>query len=401
MNENNKHTVLYVDDEESNLRIFKNTFRRDYNILTANSGEEGLDVLEKQKVDLILTDQRMPGMSGVDFLKRAIVKFPELNRIIITAYSDYDILREAVNDLKIFQYIEKPWRHDEIKVAIDSALEIYTLKMENQKLASVLMKQNDELNQINEELNEEIEKHKQTQIELIREKESAEKSNRLKSAFLANMSHEVRTPMNSIMGFMEILRDDDNPVTREESMQIIENSCNQLLHIINDIIEISKIDSGNVEVNKTRFSVNDTLRKIYTSFKITAKTGVNFELTNVLKEDNDLIFSDSIKLQQILSNLIDNAFKFTKKGNVELGAFRKDQLVMFYVKDTGVGIEEENHEIIFQRFRQVDLSTNRKYGGNGLGLAISKGYIESMGGKIWVESEIDKGAHFYFTVPNE
>jgi response regulator RpfG family c-di-GMP phosphodiesterase len=122
-------------------------------------------------------------MSGIDFLKKAVDKFPELNRILVTAYSDYDILREAVNELKIFQYVEKPWKEDDIKSTIDSALEIHRLKMENQKLTSILLASNDDLKRINEELNEEIEKHKETQLELIRAKENAENSNRLKSAF--------------------------------------------------------------------------------------------------------------------------------------------------------------------------------------------------------------------------
>ncbi|MDA3927716.1 MAG: response regulator [Prolixibacteraceae bacterium] len=142
MNKDLKYTILYVDDEESNLRIFKNTFRKQYNILTASSGIQGLELLEKGNIDLILTDQRMPGMSGVDFLKKTIDKFPELNRIMITAYTDYDILREAVNNLKIFQYVEKPWKEEDIKSTIDRALELHRLKIENKELTSSLLMNN-------------------------------------------------------------------------------------------------------------------------------------------------------------------------------------------------------------------------------------------------------------------
>lgn len=399
MNDTKKHTILYVDDEESNLRIFRNTFRRDYDVITALSGNEGLDLLEKRKVDLILTDQRMPGMSGVDFLKKAIIKYPELNRIIITAYSDYDILREAVNELQIFQYVEKPWRHEEIKNAIDSALEIYSLKKENQLLTASLLDKNNELRSINDDLNREIERHKKTQKALIKEKEVAEKSNQLKSAFLANMSHEIRTPMNSIMGFMELLKIENDSEKRENYMAIIDNSCHQLLHIIDDIIEISKIDSGNVELKIRNFSIKKMIETVFGTFNLKKSSSVEFNLSYKLPVDFPEIENDSVKIQQILNNLLNNAFKFTTNGKIEMGVDIINNNLQFYVKDTGVGISKENHEIIFQRFRQIELTASRKFGGNGLGLAISKAFVEKMEGKIWVESEPGKGATFYFTIP--
>jgi len=399
MTDEKKYTILYVDDEESNLRIFKNTFRREYNIVTASSGKEGLEMLDNQEIDLILTDQRMPGMSGIDFLKRAIDKYPDLNRILVTAYTDYDILRDAVNDLKIFQYVEKPWKEEDIKSTIDSALEIHRLKVENQKLTNSLLESNDDLKRINEELNEEIENHKATQIELVRQKENAENSNRLKSAFLANMSHEIRTPMNSIMGFIGLMDDTDLPEeTKKEFMGIVQRSCAQLLHIIDDIIDISKIDSGNVELKKELFSLNVVLDRIYKIMKPHAKA-IGFDFLGFGGADAITINSDASKLEQVLTNLIGNAFKFTHFGKVEFGTVKQGNDILFFVKDTGIGIDKEHYEMIFNRFSQVENATSRKYGGNGLGLAISKAYIEKMGGKIWVDSVLGKGSTFYFTIP--
>lgn len=400
MSDPRKYTILYVDDEESNLRIFKNTFRKDYNILTATSGTEGLEVLNTQDVDLILTDQRMPGMSGIDFLKKVFSKYPELNRILVTAYSDYDVLREAVNELKIFQYVEKPWREEDIKTTINSALEIHRLKIENQNLTSSLLVKNEELTRINIELSSEIDRHKQTQLELIKEKEYAENCNRLKSAFLANMSHEVRTPMNSIMGFVDLIFEDYiSQETKREYMNIVQGSCSQLLHIIDNIIEISKIDSGNVELRKVKFEVNDVVNYVYKSFS--AKVGQNISLSCNLAQESILIYNDSLKLEQVLKNLLDNALKFTTRGAIEFGVQLKADQVFFYVRDTGIGIDPENFQLIFERFSQVENAFSRKYGGNGLGLAISKAYIENMGGKIWVESELGKGATFNFTIPRD
>ena len=398
MNEK-KYTILYVDDEESNLRIFKNTFRREYNIFTANSGLNGLDMLEKEEVDLILSDQRMPGMSGVDFLKKAMSRYPDLNRILITAYSDYDVLKDAVNDLKIFQYIEKPWKEDDIRTTIDNALEIHRLKIENRKLTSSLLENNVELKRINEELNEEIEKHKQTQLELVREKEYAENCNRLKSAFLANMSHEIRTPMNSIMGFLNLLEEEDLlSETKLEYMSIVRKSAEQLLRIIDDIIEISKIESGNIELKKNRFSVNELLDKLYKIFKLRV-ANVKFELVSLLPENSDFLNNDAGRLEQVLGNLIDNAIKFTDEGQVLFGAEANGKEISFFVKDTGIGISSENFEMIFDRFSQVESSTSRKYGGNGLGLAISRAFVKKMGGRIWLESEPGKGSAFFVALP--
>jgi len=396
-----KYTILYVDDEESNLRIFRNTFRKQYNIITATSGDEALSLLENKEIDLILTDQRMPGMSGIDFLKIAIGKYPELNRILVTAYSDYDILQQAVNELKIFQYVEKPWREEDIKSTIDSALEIHRLKVENRQLTSSLIDSNQELVRINEELSDEIELHKSTQIELIRQKEFAENCNRLKSAFLANMSHEIRTPMNSIMGFLSILEDEDLPLeTKKEYMGIVQKSGSQLLHIIDDIIEISKIDTGNVELKLTKFSVNPLLERLYKTMLITSKNkSILFSLNCLLPDDCSELTADSTRLEQILNNLLVNAFKFTPEGTVDFGAEIQGDQVLFYVEDTGIGIAKENFGMIFNRFSKVEDSIKCKYGGNGLGLAISKAYVEKMGGKIWVESELGKGSTFYFTLP--
>ncbi|MBN2805532.1 MAG: response regulator [Prolixibacteraceae bacterium] len=399
MNEDLKYTILYVDDEESNLRIFKNTFRKQYNILTAKSGTEGLDLLEHENIDLILTDQRMPGMSGIDFLKIAIDKFPELNRILVTAYSDYDILREAVNELKIFQYVEKPWKEEDIKSTIDSALEIHRLKMENMKLTSVLQKSNNDLVRINETLIQEIQQHKKTQEALIAEKEYAEKCNMLKTAFLANMSHEIRTPMNSIIGFTDLLNMGGlRPEVRSDYTMIVQKSCNQLLNIVNDIIEISKIETGNVDIRMAPISMVPFLEGIYKTF-LPEAVKKNIDLKLQLKQGDTTIVCDHLKLLQIFNNLVSNALKFTKQGSVTISALIQPDQVLFSVKDTGIGIDPEHFEYIFDRFNQVETTATRKFGGNGLGLAISKAYVEKMNGKIWVESEIGKGAVFYFTIP--
>jgi len=400
MSDEQKYTILYVDDEESNLRIFRNTFRRQYNILTATSGAEGIEMLEKENIDLILTDQRMPGMSGLDFLKIALNKFPELNRILVTAYSDYDILREAVNELKIFQYVEKPWKEEDIKSTIDSALEIHRLKMENMQLTNVLQKSNDDLVHINDTLLTEIEKNQKTQKELLKEKEYAERCNMLKSAFLANMSHEIRTPMNSIIGFASLIEMDDlTPELRIEYTEIIQKSCYQLLGIVTDIIEMSKIETGNFDLSLKDVEINPVLERVYKVFQFDAlNKRIDFKLQLFNHENITCVLADSTKFEQIITNLLVNAFKFTTTGSVTLNADYVNGEVVFSITDTGIGIAPEHFNYIFERFSQVEPAAERKYGGNGLGLAICKAYVEKMNGKIWVESELGKGSTFFFSL---
>ena len=247
-------------------------------------------------------------------------------------------------------------------------------------------------------------------------KEKAEESDQLKSAFLNNLSHEIRTPMNSIVGFSQLLK---NPkISSDKRMLFIDritNSSHQLLSIVEDIINISKIDSQQIGLIENELSVNELMTELYNKYHHISK-GKNIKLAYFKSLDfgKDLIFTDQFKLKQVLDNLISNAIKFTMIGSVTFGCkllpvktnVRSSQLeennglsLQFYVKDTGIGIDKSMHNEIFDRFRQVELSATREFGGLGLGLAISKAYIELMGGKIWMESELNKGSEFYFTLP--
>jgi PAS domain S-box-containing protein len=237
--------------------------------------------------------------------------------------------------------------------------------------------------------------------DLTKAKERAEESDRLKTAFLANMSHEIRTPLNSIVGFADLMQDPD--FDREQYAdfaKIINNSGNSLLAIISDIMDISKIEAGQIKVVKTSFQVVQLIRQIHKQYSFVAtEKGLNLKI-NVDNELETLVIeSDENRIRQILVNFVGNAIKFTTKGSVEIGAKVQDHVIRFHVKDTGIGIPKEYHTEIFDRFRQVEDSNTRKYGGNGLGLAISKSLVELLGGQIGIESEQGKGSTFYFTVP--
>lgn len=246
-----------------------------------------------------------------------------------------------------------------------------------------------------------ISERKNSEKELLEAKNKAEESDRLKSAFLANMSHEVRTPLNSIIGFSELLNDpffeeDD----KNEFIQHIISSGNNLLTIISDIMDISKLESAEIKVHKSQINVQKFLSIVKGQFAIQVEgKKLELNLNHPDHSEETEVFADAERLKQIFNNLISNAIKFTMNGSIEIGYQPKGEMVEFYIKDTGIGIPAEFHDTIFERFRQVEAGNSRKYGGSGLGLAISKSLIELMGGKIWVVSESGVGSIFYFTLP--
>jgi len=237
--------------------------------------------------------------------------------------------------------------------------------------------------------------------ELLSAKELAEQSDQLKSAFLANMSHEIRTPMNGILGFAELLKEPGLCDQRQiKYLNIIEKSGARMLSIINDIIDISKIESGQMKVSISETNVNQQIGFIYNFFKMEVEQkGLKIFMKNIDPEHETIIKTDREKLYAILTNLVKNAIKFTKAGLVEIGYEKKEEFHEFFVRDTGVGISSEKVDMIFERFRQGSVLLTRNYEGSGLGLAISKAYVEMLGGKIWVESMERKGSTFYFTLP--
>ena len=246
---------------------------------------------------------------------------------------------------------------------------------------------------------------KQFEQELIVAKEKAEESDRLKTAFLHNMSHEIRTPLNAISGFTGLLNDPD--ITEEEMnsyIQIIQNSSSQLISIVSDILTISSLETKQEPISISNVCINELFAELQAIFIQQAKNkNISLIVEQQLDNEQSTIYTDRTKLTQILSNLLSNALKFTTGGLIEFGYNLKTSVepfeIEFYVKDSGIGINPEFHTKIFERFRQANKSINKIYGGTGLGLAISKAFVELLGGKIWVKSELEKGATFYFTLP--
>jgi PAS domain S-box-containing protein len=242
---------------------------------------------------------------------------------------------------------------------------------------------------------------KKTEEDLLNAKLKAEESDRLKTAFLQNISHEIRTPLNGILGFSNLLSKQEIPGhVIKEYTNLIQESGNKLLEIINDVLDISKIETGQIMVQIKPISINSLLADLFSFFSPTAKQkNLDLSYTTFLKRENSFIETDPTKLNQILTNLINNSIKFTKRGSVEFGYEIFGDEILFYVKDSGIGIPDEMQERIFERFIQSKLSISKGNEGTGLGLAICKGLVKILGGKIWLESEMHKGSTFYFSIP--
>ena len=271
---------------------------------------------------------------------------------------------------------------------------------ESASVSPILNKQGKIINYI--KVAEDITEKKKMIDELIKAKEKAQESDRLKSAFLANMSHEIRTPMNGILGFTSLLEEENlSTEVRKEYIEAIQKSGDRMMNTINAIMDISKIEAGMVEVSSHEVNINHNIEDIYKFFSIeTQEKGIRFSYKTALSTEESAILSDGNKVYAILTNLVKNAIKYTSQGAIDFGYVKKDDLLEFYVKDTGMGIPKDRHQAVFDRFVQADVEDRLAMQGNGLGLSIVKAYVKMLGGEIWLEySEPGQGSEFRFTLP--
>lgn len=343
----------------------------------------------------------------------ALFIFEYLYPEVIINYSDsssrfYDLLLTALFSMIfiafIASFIMKNY-HDERNQVIKQRDKILEQNKEIRITQKELTLHKEHLEELVEKRTEELE---EANVQLQNAKEKAEESDKLKTAFLSNMSHEIRTPMNAVIGFAQLLKHPD--ISKEltnKYIEIIINKGNLLLNIINDIIDISKVEANKIEIVKSACNIDEILHDLYITFSkdiiFIEKTQVDLHYAKPDTEKEIIIFTDPFRLKQILSNLIDNAIKFTHKGYVEFGysiiTVNKQKLLKFYVKDTGIGIAANKINLVFNRFRQIDESHTREFGGTGLGLSISKELVDLLKGEISVETKIGGGSTFFVTIP--
>lgn len=387
--------ILIVDDQEANVEVLEGFLAMDgyRNVKTTTNPLKALEMLDTFKPDLLLLDLVMPHMSGFEvmsILKEKLSPLAFFPILVLTADVTDEAKIEALSG-GATDFLTKPFNLIEVGLRIKNLLFSAYL---NQQLIS----QNKTLEERVRERTAELEEKNR---ELIKAKEKAEASERLKSAFLANISHEIRTPMNGILGFADLLKnnliDKDNLL---EYLGIIEKSGNRLMNTIDDIVSISKIETDNYDLYISRFSVREIMENICYSFEPEASDkNLPIYLHKPEGMEDPIVQSDQHMFTTIVSHLLRNAIKFTNVGRIDMGYSIKSGVLNIYVRDTGIGIPPDKQEDIFDRFVQEDFSVSKIYEGTGLGLAIVKAYVNMLDGVIWVDSEDDKGSTFYFSIP--
>jgi len=381
MNTNPKFNVLFIDDEPASLTAFKSVFRDHYHIELATSAEEGYKIMKERDIHIVISDQRMPGTSGVDFLQKIRVEFPETVRMLITGYSDIDAVIRSINGSMVSYYFSKPYDEQEMKAILDNAIEKIKLIRENQELTNQLQAMIDELSEA---------------------REQAEESSKLKSALLQNMNHEFRTPMNSILGFAQILRDTLTDETQREFAAIINRSGQRLLKTLNAIVDLARFEADNKPAVIEEFNLSDLTLQLIGEFAEQARRkGIRLSCA---APPQVMIRSNLTFANLIILNLLDNALKFTSQGSITVEITQdthpSERNVTLSVTDTGIGIDPSHHQKIFGEFKQVSEGIGRYYEGLGIGLALCQRIINRLGGEITLDSEPGKGSTFSVRFPD-
>jgi len=387
--------ILIVKDQESEIDVLKGFLEmQGYNhIETTTDARQILPLYESFKPDLILLDLMMPPLNGFEVLKKIkkIVPPDDFLPILVLATdispeAKEHALREGVRD-----FLAKPFDLVEAGYRIRNLL--FTKYLHQQ-----MQSQNLILEQKVKERTRELEKINSV---LTKAKEKAEASDRLKTAFIQNISHEIRTPLNGILGFSDLLVDPTiSAEDKNQFVNLIQSSSNRLLDTINDYVNIALIVSGNVKVKKEKVDIDEVLKNAEDHFKKRAEEkGLQFDLSIPERKNVLTVETDQEMFKRVLYHLMDNALKFTYQGQITVGYELKTKFIEFYIKDTGIGVEENAKEKIFEIFMQEDVSLTREHEGSGLGLSIVKGLLALLGGTIHMETVKGKGSVFFFTLP--
>jgi len=360
-----KHSVLIIDDQRINIIELSRALRPDFKIYAAGNGRDALIAAEENLPDVILLDIQMADMDGYEVITelKKSEKTKNIPVIFITGLADVESEEKGLA-LGAADYIRKPFTSSVVRLRVCNQIELLEM---TEQLETAL--------------------------------EEAQQANKAKSTFLSNMSHEIRTPMNAIIGMGELLQHEDLSERQKEYVDDITLSSKALLEIINDILDFSKIESGKLELNPIDYNLIALLSHIEAMFAyITKRKGLSFILEPV-GDLPEILYGDDIRLRQILTNILGNAVKFTEKGYVRLRVTASEDMLFFEITDTGVGIRKEDQPKLFKAFEQMDKALNRNIVGTGLGLVISRSFIDMMGGTITLESEYGQGTVFTIAIP--
>ena len=410
MDESINITALAVNDNPDQLYLMKRMLGSvGYRVLTAGDGREAFDLLLRERVDILISDVMMPLMDGIGLcrLVRADPKLRSMPILLVSALrkdadSVVEGLRAGADD-----YIEHPFEPLALAARVARLLERRRaedrVRRLNEELEHRVRERTEQFERANAELQHEIEERRFIESALEKARDAALEATRLKSEFLANVSHEIRTPMHAVTGMAELLLKTQLKPRQREYVESIMEGAQSLLGIINDVLDLSKIEAGELRLEKMDFELAYVVSTSMQTFAQRA-WAKGLELSSSVEVHvPSLLQGDPGRLRQVITNLLSNAVKFTEAGSITLGVSLADEAeshvtLRFEVSDTGIGVNPDATRLIFLPFAQADGSYARAYGGTGLGLAISRQFVELMGGEIGVESEVGRGSTFWFTV---
>jgi len=388
---NERKKIIVVDDNIENLTALKNTLKDLHEVYPSSSALEMFDLLEHVHPDLILLDIEMPGINGYDAIKKlkGDTKYQQIPIIFLTYMIDEQSEMEGLK-LGAVDYIHKPF----VTPVLLQRIEIHLSLMEQQK---IIRNRNKEIEELLELKTMEVRAREAAELE-------AQKASQAKGDFLAHMSHEIRSPLNAVIGMINLASEAEDILTVKRYLEKAGTASRFVLGIINDILDMSKIEADKFELSYGEFSFGETLSGIINVVSARAEEKHQHITVNADKNIPPEIIGDELRLSQVITNLLTNAIKFTPEGGkIDLNAEKleeKDNEVTLKIEvaDSGIGISPEQQKKLFTSYNQADSSISKNFGGTGLGLAISKRIIELMQGTIWIESELGKGAKFIFTI---
>ena len=382
---NKENQVLFVDDEESIVDGIQRLFVKEhYGIIATTDIEHARKALAQEKIKIIVCDHRMPVMLGVKFLQEVKANHPDVIRILFTGYADFPMVEEAINQGEIYRFISKPWKTTELLATVRQAIAHYDLVEENKGLFAETKRRQDELEISNKKL-----------VDMYK----------IQREFTSTVSHELRTPLASIKIAIDLVcKRMAGEINREqeEVLARAQKSVEHLQQLVTDILDLSKIESGKMQMDFKIQNINAAIEEVIYAQQDVAKSR-GLYLRAELDKDLSQVPFDKGRIIQVLNNLVSNAIKFTQHGGVTIKTENKsaNNHIIVNVTDTGKGIAESDFPKLFQKFQQIESPEKVEKGGTGLGLAICKEIVLRHGGKIAVESTVEKGTTFSFVLPIE
>ena len=387
-----KYNILYIDDEYNNLVVFENAFFTYYNIFTAQSASEGLEKLEEEEIHLLITDQKMPGMTGIELLDKVKPHHPQLVTMIITAYSDIEIIIPAINRCGIFSYILKPWDSRDLKITMDNALNKYQLNRDNLMLL-------DNLKRSNEELEEKV----KLRTRVIEEKNTELADlNAIKDKLFTVVSHDLRQPITSFSVFLETLKKLKGELDSEKFETItnsLQTQITEVKDLMDNLLNWSLLQMAGQKINLEKFNITEEVRKNIDLYNTIARNkGVLLKLA--ISNEVFEVTGDKEMSNMILRNLISNAVKFTEKdGEINCKLIQENGHVKVEVIDSGVGIPNETIKKLFTSKEHITSRGTENEKGIGIGLKLCKEFAEKQGGTIKISSKQGVGTNISFSLP--